>query len=128
LDATKNAIIAASSLPLSIIIVGVGAEDFSAMDELDSDDSLLSNNGLTAERDIVQFVEMQRFVRGTGSHVTWNREMLAKEVLAEIPEQLVGYMKKKGFQPPGVKTGSTYPNIPTNLKQYAPAVPLLETL
>ena len=124
LDATKNAIIAASCLPLSIIIVGVGAEDFSAMDELDSDDSLLSNNGLTAERDIVQFVEMQRFVRGTGSHITWNREMLAKEVLAEIPDQLVGYMKKKGFQPPG-KTGSTYPNIPTNLRQYAPAAPPL---
>ena len=124
LDATKNAIIAASCLPLSIIIVGVGAEDFSAMDELDSDDSLLSNNGLTAERDIVQFVEMQRFVRGTGSHITWNREMLAKEVLAEIPDQLVGYMKKKGFQPAG-KSGSTYPNIPTNLRQYAPAAPPL---
>ena len=126
LDATKNAIIAASSLPLSIIIVGVGAEDFSAMDELDSDDSLLSNNGLTAERDIVQFVEMQRFVRGTGGHVTWNREMLAKEVLAEIPDQLVGHMKKKGFQPPGKgKTGSMYPGIPTNLRQYAPAAPPL---
>ena len=51
--------------------------------------------------------------------------MLAKEVLAEIPDQLVGYMKKKGFHPPG-KTGSTYPSIPTNLRQYAPAAPPLQ--
>jgi Copine len=31
MDATKNAIVAASGLPLSIIIVGVGHADFSAM-------------------------------------------------------------------------------------------------
>ena len=31
------------------------------MDELDSDNSLLSHGGRTAERDIVQFVEMQRW-------------------------------------------------------------------
>ena len=126
LDATKNSIIAASSLPLSIIIVGVGVEDFSAMDELDADDSLLRNNGLTAERDIVQFVEMQKFLRKEGSHVTWNKEMLAKEVLAEIPDQLVGYMKKKGFEPPGKgNSKSAYPSIPNNLRQYAPDAPTL---
>jgi len=126
LDATKNSIIAASSLPLSIIIVGVGVEDFSAMDELDADDSLLRNNGLTAERDIVQFVEMQKFLRKQGSHITWNKEMLAKEVLAEIPDQLVGYMKKKGFEPPGKgNSKSAYPSIPTNLRQYAPVAPPL---
>ena len=126
LDATKNSIIAASSLPLSIIIVGVGVEDFSAMDELDADDSLLRNNGLTAERDIVQFVEMQKFLRKQGSHVTWNKEMLAKEVLAEIPDQLVGYMKKKGFEPPGKgNSKSAYPSIPNNLRQYAPDAPTL---
>ena len=126
LDATKNSIIAASSLPLSIIIVGVGVEDFSAMDELDADDSLLRNNGLTAERDIVQFVEMQKFLRKQGSHITWNKEMLAKEVLAEIPDQLVGYMKKKGFEPPGKgNSKSSYPSIPNNLRQYAPVAPTL---
>ena len=126
LDATKNSIIAASSLPLSIIIVGVGVEDFSAMDELDADDSLLRNNGLTAERDIVQFVEMQKFLRKQGSHITWNKEMLAKEVLAEIPDQLVGYMKKKGFEPPGKgNSKSSYPSIPNNLRQYAPDAPTL---
>ena len=126
LDSTKNAIIAASSLPLSIIIVGVGSEDFSAMDDLDSDESLLTNAGRTAERDIVQFVEMQRFVRGSGSQVSWNKEMLAREVLAEIPEQLVGYMKKKGFKPPGQSTdGDSYPTVPLSLRDYTPAAPPL---
>lgn len=100
LDATKNAVINASDLPLSIIIVGVGSEDFSAMDELDSDDNLLTHNGRTARRDIVQFVEMQKFIRGQGSHgVTWNKDLLAREVLFEIPEQLVGYMQAKKFKP-----------------------------
>ena len=36
--ATKQAVIAASHLPMSIIIVGVGEANFDAMNELDSDD------------------------------------------------------------------------------------------
>ena len=36
--ATKRAIIDASHLPVSIIIVGVGSANFDAMNELDSDD------------------------------------------------------------------------------------------
>ena len=38
LEETKRAIISASSLPLSLIIVGVGDEDFVEMNALDSDD------------------------------------------------------------------------------------------
>ena len=37
---TKKALINASRYPMSVIIVGVGGADFSAMDELDSDDKL----------------------------------------------------------------------------------------
>jgi len=114
LDATKKAVIRASDLPLSIIIVGVGSEDFSAMDELDSDDQLLAHNGQTAKRDIVQFVEMQKFVSGGGSrYATWNKELLAREVLFEIPEQLVSYMRAKNFKPPGKKdTGNIHSALP----------------
>ena len=36
---TKLAIIEASRLPMSIIIVGVGNANFSAMEELDADDN-----------------------------------------------------------------------------------------
>ena len=111
MDATKSAIIDASNLPLSIIIVGVGNEDFSAMEELDSDDALLSHNGRTAKRDIVQFVEMQKFVTGVGTHqLSWNKEHLAREVLFEIPEQLVSYMKSKKFQPIGSRASVSSPS------------------
>merc|ERR1712043_27892 len=57
LDATISSIVSASNLPLSIVIIGVGNEDFSAMDALDSDGSLLRAGGRVASRDIVQFVE-----------------------------------------------------------------------
>ena len=42
MDATKRAIIENSNLPFSIIIIGVGNADFGLMDELDSDEHLLS--------------------------------------------------------------------------------------
>jgi hypothetical protein len=56
LDATREAIVKASKLPLSIIIVGVGEEDFSSMEFLDADKRALKHNGVLAARDIVQFV------------------------------------------------------------------------
>jgi hypothetical protein len=37
MDATRTAIVAASTLPLSIIIVGIGNADFSHMEVLDGD-------------------------------------------------------------------------------------------
>uniref|UniRef100_A0A0N4VSJ0 Copine domain-containing protein n=1 Tax=Haemonchus placei TaxID=6290 RepID=A0A0N4VSJ0_HAEPC len=97
---TKRAIINASYLPLSIIIVGVGDEDFSSMNELDSDDMMLSHDGKTAQRDIVQFVALRDFYCGSfeieNEHIM---NMLAKEVLAEVPQQLVSYMERNGVVP-----------------------------
>lgn len=62
MDQTRSAIVAASCLPMSIIIVGVGGADFSAMEFLDSDDRLLhSPTGQLASRDIVQFVPFRNF-------------------------------------------------------------------
>ena len=61
MDKTMEAIVNASGLPFSIIIVGVGDADFSAMDALDSDDRALRANGKTACRDIVQFVPFRQF-------------------------------------------------------------------
>jgi len=56
---TIDAIIEASGLPMSIIIIGIGNADFSSMDVLDGDGGLLrSRNNPTrfAQRDVVQFV------------------------------------------------------------------------
>jgi len=40
MEETKNSLIEAAYLPMSIIIIGVGTADFSLMDELDGDDGL----------------------------------------------------------------------------------------
>ena len=92
---TKEAIVAASNLPLSIIIVGVGNEDFRAMEALDSDKQALKSGQDVASRDIVQFVELRKFFVAQ----SYNRERLAQQVLAEVPKQLVSWMTKRGVKP-----------------------------
>jgi hypothetical protein len=89
---TKTAIIRASQLPMSVIIVGVGLANFASMVALDSDDNLLSHNGEKAVRDIVQFVPYRQFQDAS-------KEALAKAVLAEIPSQVVEYYSSKGISP-----------------------------
>lgn len=72
MDHTRAAIVEASRLPMSIIIVGVGAADFSAMEFLDSDDKLLrSPNGDVAARDIVQFVPFRQFHVSRSQYVNY---------------------------------------------------------
>uniref|UniRef100_A0A8C1U5W9 Copine III n=1 Tax=Cyprinus carpio TaxID=7962 RepID=A0A8C1U5W9_CYPCA len=62
MDQTRGAIVAASRLPMSIIIVGVGKADFTDMEILDGDDGRLrSVTGEPAVRDIVQFVPFRKF-------------------------------------------------------------------
>lgn len=62
LDQTRSAIVNASRLPMSIIIIGVGGADFTAMEFLDGDDGRLrAPTGETAARDIVQFVPFRQF-------------------------------------------------------------------
>jgi len=60
---TISKVIEASSLPISIIIVGIGQEDFTQMIELNADEGILSQtiNGqvIEADRDIVQFVPFE---------------------------------------------------------------------
>ncbi|KAF6129517.1 copine 6 [Phyllostomus discolor] len=59
---TRTAIVRASRLPMSIIIVGVGNADFTDMRLLDGDDGpLRCPRGVPAARDIVQFVPFRDF-------------------------------------------------------------------
>ncbi|NXK88794.1 CPNE9 protein, partial [Formicarius rufipectus] len=95
---TKEAIVTASTLPMSIIIVGVGPAEFEAMEELDGDEVRLSSRGRFAERDIVQFVPFRDYVDDSGNQVL-SMARLAKDVLAEIPEQLLSYMKTRDIKP-----------------------------
>ena len=79
LQKTIDEIVRGSSLPLSIIIVGVGQEDFTSMDILDADDEPLYSrtHKKYMERDIVQFVPFREFKN--------NPVLLAKETLEEVP-------------------------------------------
>ena len=91
---TRDLIVEASHLPLSIIIVGIGNADFSNMVELDGDEVRLRNSrGEPAVRDIVQFVEFKNYANST------DLGLLAEEVLREVPEQIVSYMMMKGIRP-----------------------------
>ncbi|XP_041047769.1 copine-9-like isoform X1 [Cetorhinus maximus] len=95
---TKEAIVNASILPMSIIIVGVGPAEFDAMEELDGDEIRISSRGRIAERDIVQFVPFRDYVDRSGNQVL-SMARLAKDVLAEIPDQLLSYMKTRDIKP-----------------------------
>ena len=88
---TKRQIVNLSKLGCSVIIIGVGNADFSGMNELDGDGSLLRDEGGNAcERDVVQFVAFNEAIK-MGN--------LAEIVLKEIPRQFCDHMAKIGFKP-----------------------------
>eukprot|EP01038_Epipyxis_sp_PR26KG_P006850 gene6850-9379_t len=93
LDQTKAAVVDASEAPMSIVVVGVGAEDFSSMKALDSDKKQLQDSsGDTAQRDILQFVSFREQQKNGAASI-------AADVLAEIPGQLLKYMELNGIKP-----------------------------
>uniref|UniRef100_A0A3Q3W522 C2 domain-containing protein n=1 Tax=Mola mola TaxID=94237 RepID=A0A3Q3W522_MOLML len=108
---TKESIVNASCLPMSIIIVGVGPAEFDAMVELDGDEVRISSRGRYAERDIVQFVPFRDYIDRTGNHVL-SMARLAKDVLAEIPNQFLSYMKTRGIKPSPAPPPYTPPGQP----------------
>uniref|UniRef100_A0A8C0MWB1 Copine-5 n=1 Tax=Canis lupus familiaris TaxID=9615 RepID=A0A8C0MWB1_CANLF len=119
---TKEAIVNAAKLPMSIIIIGVGQAEFDAMVELDGDDVRISSRGKLAERDIVQFVPFRDYVDRTGNHVL-SMARLARDVLAEIPDQLVSYMKSQGIRP-RPPPAAPEPSPPQSPAHTPPASPL----
>ena len=91
IDETKDLIVEASSLPLSIIIVGIGEndDDFSLMEDLDADENPLTNSrGQIRKRDIVQFIKFNKFKK---NNTYMNGTDFAEEVLKEIPRQIDEY-------------------------------------
>nr|XP_017184538.1 protein BONZAI 3-like isoform X1 [Malus domestica] len=94
LQETKDALVRASNLPLSILIVGVGNADFKQMEILDADNGqrLESSTGRIATRDIVQFVPM-RDVQ-TGGQIS-----VVQGLLEELPGQFLSYMRSMDIKP-----------------------------
>lgn len=83
---TKAQLIAASSDPLSVVIVGIGEADFKGMEFLDEFDPSIEKEG----RDITKFVRFN-------DYQSYNA--LTEAVLDEIPGQLVDYYYEKGIMP-----------------------------
>ena len=96
LQETIDSLVAASLVPLSVIIVGIGNADFKKMEILDGDDMpLISSSGQKRMRDLVQFVSFSKFEN--------DEKKLGSEVLAEIPKQMVEYYKYKNLTPAKIK-------------------------
>ena len=90
---TIDQVVRGSSLPLSIVIVGVGSDDFESMDILDADDVPLYSMRYMKNMasDIVQFVPYREFKH--------NPSQLARETLDEIPRQLLDFMRRENINP-----------------------------
>ncbi|CAA7026912.1 unnamed protein product [Microthlaspi erraticum] len=93
LQETKDSLVNASDLPLSILIVGVGGADYKEMEVLDGDkgERLESSSGRVASRDIVQFVALRDMQYGEVSVV--------EALLAELPSQFLAYMRNRNITP-----------------------------
>ena len=78
-EETQRAIEGAALLPLSIIIVGVGEEDFTEMKILDRGEAG-EGSGFEPKRDIVQFVSFRKYKNDVHG--------VAAAVLSEIPKQI----------------------------------------
>ena len=104
LDSTKDILVEASFLPLSVIIVGIGDADFSKMEILDGDEEpLVNTKGEKRARDLVQFVPFSKYEN--------DEKKLAMEVLAEIPRQLVEYYRFKKLNPEKLDSLRSRPKI-----------------
>ena len=82
--ATMDALQRAADAPLSIVVVGVGNEDFRDMQFLDDAPAKFG-------RDMVQFVEFNKYRE--------NSSALTSHTLREIPDQLVSYFQARGIDP-----------------------------
>ena len=108
LQQTIDSLVEGSFLPLSVIIIGIGNDDFHEMVVLDGDDDpITSSKGVVRKRDLVQFVPFNKFKN--------NPTKLAEEVLEEVPRQLVDYYAMKNIEPSSL--AANYEPIANNMSQ-----------
>ncbi len=116
MEQTKEEIIKAAKLPMSIIIVGLGGNSFEKMIELDADDPGQKIRGKFSgeecERDIVQFVPFRKLRDQAG--------LLEDETLREIPTQFMRFMTEKKIKPKGNKAVTNDQSPEMRLKFYDP--------
>ena len=108
LEETKETLVRLSKQPISVVFLGVGDGDMSALQALDGDKARISSKGEQADRDIVQFVHLNTFLTSGlvnpadfdgSTDAAEARLGIAKAVLAEIPRQVVEYTRRAGILP-----------------------------
>lgn len=102
INSTIDAIVDASEHAMSIVIIGIGDQDFKQMEILDGDEDKLKSptTGKMVKRDIVQFVNLSDYysVKSFDATVGMNQDF-NKAVLLEVPGQVVDYFMSKGIVP-----------------------------
>ena len=96
-EATIDAIVYASYLPMSIVVVGIGKADFTDMRRLDGDLQPLKNGkNQQMIRDIVQFVTLDSVDKNRELVKKYEKEehFLTKAIYREVPEQIIEYYEK----------------------------------
>lgn len=90
---TIKVVVDMSYMPVSIIIIGIGDENFKSMEILDADQVTLKDyTGRTAARDIVQFVPF-------ASLAEMSKEEVTENLMMEVPHHFVDYMVLKQIDP-----------------------------
>ena len=93
---TIDALVKGSFEPLSVVIVGIGKTDFSNMVILDgNDERLVSRNNIKATRDLVQFIQYDKYKN--------NENILTKEILEEIPRQIIEFYILNNYNPDKIR-------------------------
>ena len=118
---TINEVVRAADFPMSIVIVGVGEEDFGLMKMLDADDQKLysTEERRFASRDIVQFVPFNKYKDSP-------LYQLASETLAEIPREVVGYFSAKDIYPKSDRSSLVASQLEESFGQQSDLVKQLE--
>ena len=81
---TIDALVEASLLPLSLIIIGIGNSSFSNMSDIcNNKEPLISSGGVKSARNIVQFISFNSYKN--------EPEKVAENILKQIPSQVMKY-------------------------------------
>lgn len=100
LDQAISAISNAASLPLSIIITGIGPADFTNMEQLSQNNGIFlkqygnSSNMSRIGRRNFHFAALRKNKYSNGTNA-----VITKETMAAVSKQMVDYMKFKGINP-----------------------------
>ena len=107
LQPTIDVLVEGSFLPLSVIIIGIGNDDFHEMIILDGDNDPITNSkGVKRMRDLVQFVPFNKYRN--------NPTNLAEQVLEEVPRQVVDYYVMNKKYPNNLKVKQNNPGVIVN--------------